>query len=301
VCDLARDEASSATLLAGTSRAICAGMDGRDVKAEVDRAAQSPWMERARAVGFVAKGVVYAVIGIYALLLALGKGGGFLDVKDAPRAVQHQPYGDVLLVALAIGLACHALYRFVEAIVGRPAKSAMKRLGKRVASFSGGAVSAFLSVTAFQHLAGRSHANGSWIQRVLRWDGGDWVVLAVGVGFLVAGGHQIYRAVTDRYRKHIHTHELPAGARTWVLRICRFGVAARGGVLLVVGYLLVRAGMLLRDGHAIDTRRASGTGAALRTIMKQPWGTWLLGVAAAGLIAYALYMCVTAKYRRAFA
>lgn len=259
-------------------------------------------MERARAVGFVAKGVVYAVIGVYALLLAMGKGGGILDVKDTPKAVQRQPYGDVLLIALAVGLACHALYRFVEAIVGRPAKTATKRLAKRAASVGGGAVSAFLAVTAFQHLAGRSpHGHGSWIQRVLRWDGGAWLVIAVGLAFVVAGGFQLYRAVSDRYRKHIHAEELPAGARTWVLRICRFGVAARGGVLLVVGYLLVRAGLLLRDGHAVDTQRASGTGAALRTIMTQPWGTWLLGVAAAGLIAYALYMCVTAKYRRAFA
>jgi hypothetical protein len=280
-------------------------MDGRElgheVKDGVERAARAPWMQYLAAFGFVAKGVVYGVIGVYALLLALGKGGGFLDAKDAPKAVQHQPFGDVLLVALAVGLACHALWRFVDAFARRPEEGTVKKLGKRAAAIGGGLVSGFLAVTAFQHLIGRSRSHGSWIQRALRHDGGDWLVLAIGVGFLVAGGYQIYRAVSDRYRKHICTDALPSGARTWVLRVCRFGVAARGGVLLVVGWLLVKAGLLLRDGHHVDTRRASGTGAALRTIMHQPSGTWLLGVAAAGLIAYALFMMVNAKYRNAFA
>jgi hypothetical protein len=270
-------------------------MDGREMKDDVERAARGPWMQRVAAVGYVAKGVDYAVIGVYALLLALGKGGGFLDARDTPKAVERQPFGDVLLIALAAGLACHALWRFVEAFVRPPEKSGLKRLGKRVSSIGSGLVSGFLAVTAFQHLAGRSHPRGSWIQRALRWDNGDWLVIAVGAGFRLAGGYQLVRAFTDRYRKHLRIHELSPAVRPWVLRICRFGVAARGVVAVVAGWLFLRAG--LDD----DARHATGTGAALRTIMRQPSGAWMLGIVAAGLIAYALFMAVNARYRRAFA
>ena len=54
--------------------------DGRVQKA-VERVARGPWLARAAGFGFVAKGVVYAVIGSYALMLATGQGGGFLDAR----------------------------------------------------------------------------------------------------------------------------------------------------------------------------------------------------------------------------
>lgn len=270
-------------------------MDGQAVKDGAQRAARGPWMQRAAAFGFVARGVVYAVIGVYALLLALGKGGGFLDAKDTPRAIERQPFGDFLLGALAVGLSCYALWRFVEAIAGPPGRSAAVRAGKRVAAIGSGLVNAFLALTAFQHLVGRGARHGSWLQRVLRWDSGDWLVIGIGLGFAIAGGWQLVRAATHRYRDHLCTGELSGATRRWLLRVCRFGVAARGVVLVVAGWLFLRAGL------DVDARRATGTGAALRTIMRQPSGTWLLAIVAAGLIAYALFMLVNARYRRAFA
>jgi hypothetical protein len=268
-------------------------MNGGDVVNGVERAARGPWMQRAAAFGFVAKGVVYAVIGIYALQLALGKGGAFLDAKDTPEKVRDQPFGDWLLIALGAGLACHAVWRFVEAFERHPDAGALKTWGKRLASVAKGLVAAFLAVTAFQHLLGRGGDDASWLQRVMRWDGGDWLVTAIGAGFVAGGGYQLYRAVSHKYRKHVEVDDLSSTTRTWLLRICRFGVAARGVVLVVIGYLLLRAGL------DVDARQATGTGAALRTIMKQAGGTTLLAIAAAGLIAYALFMLVNARYRRA--
>ena len=268
-------------------------MTASEVAHGVEKATHSPWTKRAQAVGFVAKGVVYAVIGIYALAVALGYGGAFLGTEDTPRAVKRQPFGDVLLVLLGVGLACHALWRLVAAFERFPGKRALERAGKRVASLGGALIAGFLSLTAFQHLAGRSSGHGSWVQRVLREDGGDWVILAVGVGFLGVGAYQFYRAFTHEYRKDLETHEMSEHGRTWLLRISRFGVATRGVVLVVVGWLFVQAGL-----HA-SAHQATGTGAALRAITRQAWGTWLLGIAAAGMLAYALFMMVNAGYRRA--
>jgi hypothetical protein len=267
-----------------------------EVKHQVERAVHSQWMDRAGAFGFASRGVIYALIGIYALALATGHGGGFLDAGDTPREVKRQPFGDALLVALAVGLACHALWRFAEAAFAHhPGAGTAKRLGKRVASIASGLVAAFLSVTAFQHVFGRSGDHGSWIQRALSSDNGDRVVIAVGVGFIVAGVYQLYRAFTKDFRKELETYKMSEAERHWLLRISRFGIAARGAVFPVVGWLLIKAGL------ASNASQDTGTGAALREISRQTWGMTLLAIVATGLIAYALFMGVNARYRRAVA
>ena len=59
------------------------------------------WLSRA---GFVARGFVYAIIGILAFKLALGVGGKLVDQEGAFHTVAHQPFGSVLLTLLVIGL-----------------------------------------------------------------------------------------------------------------------------------------------------------------------------------------------------
>jgi hypothetical protein len=43
---------------------------------------------------------------------------------------------------------------------------------------------------------------------------------------------------------------------------------------------------------------ARGLGGALATLAQQPFGPWLLGVVATGLVLYGLFMMVQARYRR---
>src|ERR1043166_2344218 len=73
------------------------------------------WLARA---GFVARGVIYAIIGILAVKLALGVGGKTTDQKGALRTIAHQPFGKVLLVAVAVGLAGYAIWRLTRAAIG---------------------------------------------------------------------------------------------------------------------------------------------------------------------------------------
>jgi Domain of Unknown Function (DUF1206) len=54
------------------------------------------------------------------------------------------------------------------------------------------------------------------------------------------------------------------------------------------------------EGAALTANpsQARGLSGALRTIEQQPFGPWVLGVVALGLVAYGLYMLVLARYRR---
>jgi hypothetical protein len=71
-------------------------------------------------------------------------------------------------------------------------------------------------------------------------------------------------------------------ARPWVERLARLGYAAKGVVYVLVGGLALQAAL----GPGGKTTDPAG---ALRTIVQQPFGKFLLAVVTLGLIGYALW------------
>lgn len=69
-------------------------------------------------------------------------------------------------------------------------------------------------------------------------------------------------------------------------------MTARGIVFAVIGIFLIQAAI-----HS-NASEARGIGAALAALLEQPFGRWLLGFVAFGLIAYSVYCVVEARYRR---
>jgi hypothetical protein len=84
---------------------------------------------------------------------------------------------------------------------------------------------------------------------------------------------------------------LPGGSRDWAVPLGRAGFAARGIVFLLVGGFLGAAAWHSRSS---DVR---GLGGALETLQSQPYGWFLLGATAAGLLAFGLFGLVQARYR----
>ena len=82
---------------------------------EVARSSGFEWLARA---GFVSRGLIYGIIGILAIKLALGAGGKTTNQQGALKTIAHQPFGKVLLILVAIGLAGYALWRLVHALLG---------------------------------------------------------------------------------------------------------------------------------------------------------------------------------------
>jgi hypothetical protein len=106
------------------------------------------------------------------------------------------------------------------------------------------------------------------------------------------GFYQFYQAFSRKIRRELNLNELSNAERNWVMGICRFGVAARGVVFCIIGWFLIQA------ATQYDASQAGGLGEALQTLAQQPYGPWLLGIIALGLIAYGIYMVVQAGYRQ---
>jgi hypothetical protein len=82
--------------------------------------------------------------------------------------------------------------------------------------------------------------------------------------------------------------------KTWAVRTGQAGLTARGVVFVIIAYFLVQAAV------TYDPNKAGGLGQAFQTLASQPFGPWLLGIVAVGLIAYGIYGLFLARYRRIY-
>lgn len=118
------------------------------------------WLARA---GFVARGLIYGIIGVLAIKLAIGAGGATTNQRGAMEAIANQPFGTVLLILVAIGLAGYSLWRLVHALVGHGPEDSDRGF-ERVAAFGSGIVYAGLCVIAVEILLGSGSSGGRGVR-----------------------------------------------------------------------------------------------------------------------------------------
>ena len=260
----------------------------------------SPWIERLARFGYAAKGVVYSLIGLLALLSAGGRGGDTTGSRGALQRLLEQPFGQILVAVLAVGLAGYALWCFIQAVEDPEQEgSDAKGIAKRVWAFAKGVVYFSLVLAALGMAIGMRRSSGGDDNRINEWTGklmelpfGKWLVLIVGIAVVGYGLRQLYRAWKVKLDDQLNLFSLSGPAHAWALRISRFGIGARGVVFGVIGFFLVMAAL-----HS-NPSEAKGVGESLGALRDQPYGPWLLGIVALGLIAYGIYEFIRARYRR---
>lgn len=283
--------------------------DGEDVKETVDKAtdaardaATSPLAENLARFGYVTKGAVYALVGILAALAAFGSGRGkTTTTQGAIVTISKQPFGQFLLVLIAIGLVGYVLYRFAQTFLDIDHDGTdMKGWFKRIGYAASGITYAGLAAGTVQILSGNSvnvdshsqHQTEDWTAWLLAKPFGEWLVVLVGLVVIGVGLTHFYTAFTKKFREEFKSYEMSEEARKWALRFGMFGLSARGVVFCLIGLFLIKA--------AVDynPKEAVGLGDALQQLAAQPFGPYLLGIVALGLISYGLYSFMNARYRR---
>jgi uncharacterized protein DUF1206 len=268
----------------------------RSTQAGGEKVAQSRGFEWFARSGFVARGLIYGIIGILAIKLAVGAGGTTTNQQGALKTIAHQPFGKVLLILVAIGLAGYALWRFVRALLGHGPEGSDSGFD-RVAALGSGIVYALLCVVAVEILLGSGSSGGSSnpskaTAGVLGWPGGTWLVGIAGAVLIGIGLYQGYRGISKDFLKDSKTEEMSAGVRKWVEWIGSFGHLARMVVFGLVGVFLIKAAVDYNPNKAV------GLDGALAKLAHASYGPVLLGIVAAGLIAFGVYSLSDARYRR---
>lgn len=254
-------------------------------------------MEDFARAGYLAKGVVYLLIGLLAFQAAAGAGGAVAGPEGAFVAMLHQPLGRLLLGLTALGLSGYAIWRlFCAAFDPERREDNVKRVFVRIGYGGSGIGHALLAIEAARLALGRSGGGAgeraeNWTARLLEAPLGPWLVAAVAVGIGIYGIAQIVRGLGPKVEERLRLGALEPDERRLVVRVGRVGHVARGIVFGVISVLGVRAAL----DH--DPQKAGGLGDALATLGSQPHAPFLLGGIALGLAAYGAYQLVKARYR----
>jgi Domain of Unknown Function (DUF1206) len=257
-----------------------------------------PWIERLARAGYLAKGVVYLVIGVLALQAAAGAGGRTTGTTGAFRVLLEQPLGRWLLWLVAIGLAGYAVWRMICALFDpeNGGRNGWKRLAVRVGYAGSALIHAGLAWQAVRLALGHGGGSGegqakSRTAQLLNAPLGPWLVGLVALGLAGYGVAQIVRGLRQDTASRLHLGGLGPEERRMVLRAARAGLVSRGIVFGLMSIFLARAALQ----H--DPTEAGGVGQALQTLARQPYAPFVLGAVALGLTAYGAYQLALARYR----
>ena len=273
-------------------------MNSGTIAAKGRRAGQSPWVERLGRLGLVAKGVLYGVVGILAIKVALGGREESPDKNGALTAIAEQPFGRGLLIALAVGLTAYALWRLAQGFLDRDNEGEdPKGLAKRGAAVAKAAWYLLLAgLTVDRLLSSGGGGAGSNEQQttagVFDLPLGRYLVYGAGVAFLGAAAFNGYRAVTCKFNKKLETGQMGEAEEKAATGVGILGHLARMAVFGLIGAFLLEA------AWTFDPKEARGLDGALLELAQEPYGGLLLGTVAVGLLCYALYCFVQARYRR---
>jgi len=256
------------------------------------------WLEPVARIGYTTKGILYLLLGGLAVAAAVGAGGKVAGSKGVLATVAAQPYGRVLLSAVAVGLLAYTGWRVLQAIWDPEADKDEDR-SKRGIKRAGFAVSAalhgLLAYTAIDMgwLAGGSGgaSKRSLVAKLLTEGWGQWLVGLAGVAIGLFALTQLRHVFKAEFMDKFATGQMSGRQRAWVERSGRAGYAARVVVFAIISAMVVYAAI------STDPSQAKSTGGALRELASQPFGATLLGIVAGGLALYGLHQFFKARWR----
>jgi hypothetical protein len=260
------------------------------------RMASSRPLEIMTRVGFIGYGLLHLAVAWLAIQLVVGHQPGETDQSGAFQALAAQPFGRFLLAVVAIGLAAMALWQLLLAAVGHRAEQGGARAFERTASLGRVIVYTALAWTAYGIVAGTPVSSAQQQQSatagVLAHPPGRVLVFIAGVGVLALGIGLIWYGATRRFERKLMISRMSHHARTLARRCGQVGYPAKGVAFGIVGLLLAGAAVTKDPG------KSRGLDAALRTVLQQPFGRFLLVAVALGFAAFAVYCFVQARYRK---
>lgn len=269
------------------------------VENEARQASQSPLMRGLARTGLAARGVIYLIIGVLALLIAFGRTDKKAESGGALQAIAEKPGGTFALWLMALGFVGLALWRFAEVAFGQAGPDGDKAT-KRLLSLGRGVFYSSLLFTTItyalgvgSHKSSDSKSKDTTGRAMKDLPGGQWIVMIAGLILIgIAVGMAYRAAVRKKFMEKLNTGEMSPRTRKGVETLGGIGRSARAFVFVVGGVFLTYAGL------TFDPGKARGVDGTLRELRDTPAGVSLLVVVALGLAVFGAYSFCEARWRR---
>jgi hypothetical protein len=242
----------------------------------------------------VGYGVVYLLIAWLAAQLAFGDKAGQASGSGALQELAQQPFGSVLLVLVAVGLAGFCVWEACRALAGHRSDDGARRWVARAGSGGRAVVYAGLAVLAVLTAFGDSSGGGSQglTARLLKLPLGPAVVVGVGLCVAAVGLVGGWRGLSDRWEKDVRVDGQQGKVGGLVEVLARTGYLSRAVAFLAV------AGFFVWAGLTHDAQRSGGLDQAIVRLRDEPYGPWLILVVAIGLACFGGFQASRAWFLR---
>jgi len=265
-----------------------------DVTRTARRASDSPAAHFLARAGLTARGVIWILVGLVAVLVALGQSSREADQQGALQLLAGKSYGLVSLWLLGIGFAAYALWRLSEAAFGvtgdRPGA------GPRLKSLARSVIYAGLAYLTFDVISGTGRSQSRQQQDMtataMQHPAGRWAVGIAGLIIVICGLVLVAEGARRKFMKYLRTAQMSARTRRVVKLLGMIGTIARGLVFALVGVLVIDAAVTHKASQS------AGIDKALLTLRDQPLGEFLMLVAALGLVVFGVYGLAEARWRK---
>lgn len=259
-----------------------------------------PFVKKFAEFGFYTKGFLFVVIGVLAIMVAIGeRGGRFADPTGALSVVAQFTYGKVLLIIFVVGAIGHGAWNVLRgaADVDNQGKN-WQGIVKRCIAVGVGLFYFFLAWTALDIIltVNQKVENGT-VQKTLTaiflaLPLGAVFVFLIGLSVIGAGFNECYRGITGKFQEDFRIWELTGFKRRVVTILGALSFTARAVIFGLMGYFFIRA--------AVDSNpnEAMGIDGALRVLASSSYGQMLLFIAAIGVICHGILSLYEARYRR---
>ncbi|AZB41945.1 DUF1206 domain-containing protein [Bacillus sp. FJAT-42376] len=254
-----------------------------------------PWIRRLGRFGYMAQGLVYGLIGVLAFMAAIGAGGKTTDTKGMLQSLPNMPFGQVLLWIIGIGLIGYCIWGIVKCFSdpehrGSNAKGIFIRIGYLISAVIYGSIAFTAIKTALNGGSSGGSSEQSMSAQLLSKPYGQWIIGGIGVIIIGYGVYEFISGYKEKFMTKFKTSEMSMHERKIARNSGKMGLIARGIVLAIVGFFFVQTAV------TSDPSQNKGLDGALSELAKQPYGQWLLGAVALGLILYGVYGIIRGRY-----
>ncbi len=266
----------------------------RAARQGAQRASHSVWVSRLGRLGLGARGVLYVLLAYLALRIAFGRPNSGADKQGALHTVARQPFGHLLLAALAVGFGGYAVWQLTLAAVGGSARGGSDKKSKRAKAVINGVLYGAFCASTIALAAGSSGSAGGdkaevdWTAKVMKHSFGRGIVGLVGATVIVIGAVLVWRALSGK--RDLDLRPMSRTARQRIESVAKVGLTARAVIIAAAGVFVVQAAV------AFDPNKEKGLDGILRSFAHTPLGPWLLVLVAGGVLAFGIYSLALARY-----
>lgn len=253
------------------------------------------WFEKFARFGLVSKGIVYFLMGTLSVLAAFGLSTEKGDKAEAFKVIYEQPFGQFILIAVALGLLGYVMLRLFQAFKNtenkrKNLKGVLDRVGYAMSGLLYLAIGAYALKLAFAGAGGGGSDSRQFVvSKVFEYPGGEYIIAAASLVVIGMGIYQIVRGISGRFMKKVNLYK--SNMKDAFRTAGTIGYISRGIVLGIIGYFLFHAALLS------DPDEAQGTGAAF-DFLQNKLGSVMMAIVAVGLAGYGVFCFVKAKYQK---